>query len=109
MQSNYPHAPFASTADLFAQEKFSADALTAFIKPMQAKRSTRGDLLRLLRTLLTLPTCPRVIAWADLCRMLSRRGASDQVIIEARILWAQFKSSITAASPGPQHRERSYG
>ena len=99
MSSNYNPTALSSTSKTFLQEKFSSRALAQFIATMRVKRGPRGELLTLIRTIVSVPTCPSAIAWADLYRMLSRRGASNQVIVEARILWSAFKSSIATVSP----------
>jgi hypothetical protein len=98
----YTPAANCSTPIAALQENFPSKAFAKFIAPMRVKAGPRGDLISLLRIIIiNVPSCPRSIAWADIYHMLARRGASDETITEARILWAQFKS---AGCPSAQQR-----
>ena len=99
MTLEYSTSREPSKAKIALQEKLSSTGLAQFIAPMRVKPGTRGDLLTILRKILSMPTCPPIVEWRDLYRVLARRNASHETIIEARILWAQYKSSIATVSP----------
>ena len=81
----------------FEKPSIGPRSFADFVMPLYATKSARGDVIALIKTLINARACPPIEGWRDLYRLLARRDASAETIIEARKLWAQFKSAVSPA------------
>ena len=72
-----------------------SDAFVTFVDRLRVKPGLRGDLVKLIREIIHGDNSPIIAEWAALYRALARRDASDQAIIEARILWNEYRKSAS--------------
>ena len=82
----------------------SSNGFAEFVMPLRVTISPRGDLIALIKTLINARACPPINGWADVYRLLARRDASEETILEARKLWNEFRKSQPAPSPGHNRR-----
>jgi hypothetical protein len=67
-----------------------------FMRSARVTNSPRGDFIADAKTLINAGAFPAVENWADLYGFMSRRGSSADKIEEARKLWREYKSKVTA-------------
>lgn len=102
--TNYPTTRKIATP----LSEFSSDAFAAFVASLRVKvQSARGNLINDLKALFNAddenPPC--VSSWRDLYRIIASNGASHHTVMEARQLWAQFRST-RPASVSPEAKTR---
>ncbi|WP_426438557.1 hypothetical protein [Bradyrhizobium genosp. P] len=101
MQITYAHARKTSTANAALIEK-SSNEFARFVLSLRVTPSPRGKLIDTLQTLINAGTIS-ITCWRDLACLLARRDAGH-LIMPARALWAEFKSSFAAVSPAKHRR-----
>jgi hypothetical protein len=76
-----------------------------FILSTRSYPTPRGNLIAIFKTLIAAQAFPTVERWADLCRFMRSRSASDQT--QARRLWNEYqKSKPAGASPRRQQQQK---
>jgi|SRR5579871_2277802 len=105
MIPNYSTTPKIATP----LSEFSSDAFAAFVASLRVKvQSPRGDLINELKALFNADdeNPPRVSSWKEFYRLIAKRDASHETIMEARQLWAQFKSTASVSPAASTRRAR---